>query len=164
MATTLTAFLAELRGLHVLCQRGGGGPDRSPDFHLTDERTYNVYERALSLMHRNPDYNKADIPFENVIFKGAPVTFDELMPDVNNSIFPINASTGDGTWMMCNSAFMGFTYDSGKSFKMGPNVRPNNQLVTSSLMPVRGTHWSNNRRKLGIMGAVILETLEAATT
>ena len=72
------------------------------------------------------------------------------MPDVNNSIYPINASTGDGTWFMGNSSVMGFTYDSGKSFKMGPNIRPNNQLVTTALMPVRGAHWVSNRRKLGV--------------
>lgn len=163
-ATTLSAFLAGMRTLHVLCQRGGGGADKSPDFHLADERTYNVYEKALSLYHQNQSYMKADIPFDNVLFKGSPVIADELMPDVNNSIYPINASTGDGTWFMGNSAFMGFTYDSGKSFKIGPNVRPNNQLVTTALMPVRGAHWSNNRRKLGVAHSMVLETLEAATS
>ena len=69
--TTLAAFLAGLRTLHVLCQRGGGGADKAPDFHLVDERTYNVYEKALSLFHQNTCYIKADIPFDNVLFKGA---------------------------------------------------------------------------------------------
>jgi hypothetical protein len=166
--TTLSAFLASLRTLHVLCQRGGGGSGKAPDFHLTDERTYNVYEKALSVFHQNSSYAKADIPFDNVLFKGAPVIADELMPDVYfggaGAIFPINASTGDGTWFMGNSNVMGFTYDSAKSFKMGPNVRPNNQLVTSALMPVRGAHWVNNRRKLGVGYGIVLETLEAATS
>jgi hypothetical protein len=162
--TTLMAFLANLRSLHTLCQRGGGGADKAPDFHLVDERTYNVYEKALSIYHRNNSYQKADIPFDNVIFKGSPVIADELMPDVNNSIYPINASTGDGSWFMGNSSVMGFTYDSGKSFKMGPNIRPNNQLVTSALMPVRGSHWVSNRRKLGVGTSIVLETLEAATS
>lgn len=164
-ATTLIAFLAELRALHILTQRGGGGPDKAPDFHLVDERTYNVYEKALSLTHRNPDYQKADIPFENVAFKGKPVIPEELMPDVYSSTATVAAGAGGyGTWFMGNSAFMGFTYDKGKSFKMGPNSRPWNQLVTASLMPVRGTHWVNNRRKLGVLGKVALATLEAATS
>lgn len=163
-ATTLAAFLAELRTLHVLCQRGGGGKKKSPNFHITDERTYNVYEKALALSHRNPDYNKADIPFDNVMFKGAPVMFDQLVPDLENGSSTIDPSTGDGSWYMLNSNYMGFSFDKKKSFKLGANVRPNNQLVTSALMPVRGTHWTSNRRKLGVMGAVILETLEAATS
>ena len=162
--TTLAAFLANLRSLHTLACRGGGGANKAPDFHLTDERTYNVYEKALSLFHHNQSYAKADIPFDNVLFKGSPVVADELMPDVNNSIFPINASTGDGSWFMGNSEFMGFTYDSGKSFKIGPNVRPNNQLVTTALMPVRGAHWTSNRRKLAVGHSIVLETLEAATS
>ena len=159
-ASTLAAFLAELRTLHVRTQRGGGGKFRSPDFHIVDERTYNVYERALALTHRNPSYDKADIPFENVAFKGTPVIPDQLVPDVKNGSTTIT----DGSWFMLNSEFMGFAYDNSKSFKLGANVRPNNQLVTSALMPVRGTHWTNNRRKLGVMGDIDLTTLEAATT
>lgn len=161
-ATTLAGFLGELRNIHVKCQRGGGGKDRAPDFHLVDERTFNVYEKALALSHRNPDYNKADIPFENIAFKGAPVIPDQLVPDIANSALSIDTNN-KGSWFMGNSEFMGFTYDSG-SFKMGPNVRPNNQLVTTALMPVRGAHWTNNRRKLGVVGNITLASLEAATT
>jgi len=159
-ATTLSAFLAELRTLHVHCQRGGGGKFKAPDFHITDERTYNVYEKALALTHRNPDYNKADIPFENVMFKGAPVIPDELVPDVDNGSTTIT----DGSWFMLNSEYLGFTYDNSKSFKLGANIRPINQLVTTALMPVRGAHWSNNRRKLGVCGDIDVTTLEAATS
>ena len=159
-ASTLAAFLAELRTLHVRTQRGGGGKFRSPDFHIVDERTYNVYEKALALTHRNPSYQKADLPFENVEFKGSPVIPDQLVPDVKNGSTTIT----DGSWFMLNSEFMGFTFDNGKSFKLGANVRPNNQLVTTALMPVRGAHWTNNRRKLGVMGDIDLTTLEAATT
>jgi hypothetical protein len=159
-ATTLSAFLAELRTLHVKCQRGGGGADKAPDFHLVDERTYNIYEKALAVFHQNNSYAKADIPFENILFKGAPVVCDELMPDVASS----TTTLSEGTWFMGNSSVMGFTYDSGKSFKMGPNIRPNNQLVTSALMPVRGSHWVSNRRKLGVLGSIGFSSLEAATS
>ena len=159
-ASTLAAFLGELRTLHILCQRGGGGKDKSPDFNLVDESTYNSYERALALQHRNPDYNKADIPYENIIFKGSPVVADELMPDVYTG----STTLTKGTWFMCNSAFMGFSYDKSKSFKLGPQIRPNNQLVTTSLMPVRGALWTNNRRKLGVMGNIDITTLLAATS
>jgi hypothetical protein len=161
-AGTLSAFLAELRTLHIKCQRGGGGADRAPDFHLVDERTYNVYEKALAVFHQNQSYKKADIPFDNVLFKGSPVIADQLVPDIKNSVTDVDTNDR-GSWFMGNSAFMGFTYDK-SSFKMGPNVRPNNQLVTSALMPVRGAHWTNNRRKLGVSGNIDLATLEAATS
>jgi hypothetical protein len=159
--TTLAAFMGGLRRLHVLTQRGGGGADRAPDFHIVDDvGTFNIYERALALTHRNPSYQKGDLPFENLAFKTKPVVGDELIPDVATGSTTIT----DGSWLMGNSAFMGFTYDKKKSFKLGPNVRPNNQLVTSALMPIRGAHWTNNRRKLGVMGGHVISTLEAATT
>lgn len=158
-STTLSAFLSDLRTLHVYCQRGGGGKFKAPDFHITDERSYNVYEKALALTHRNPDYNKADIPFDNVLFKGAPVMFDQLVPDIKSGSTTITY----GTWYMLNSNVMGFTYDKA-SFKMGDNVRPNNQLLTTALIPVRGAHWTNNRRKLGVLFDIRLTSLEAATS
>lgn len=158
-STTLSAFLANLRTLHVRCQRGGGGADRAPDFHIVDERTYNIYEKALAVFHQNQSYAKADIPFENVLFKGAPVVPDELVPDVKSA----STTLTYGSWFMLNSAFMGFTYDS-KSFKMGSQIRPNNQLVTSSMIPVRGSHWTSNRRKLGVHSGYTLATLEAAAS
>jgi hypothetical protein len=158
--TTLSQFLADLRTLHVYTQRGGGGADKAPDFHICDERLYNVYEKALALTHRNPDYQKADIPFANILFKGQPVMFDELLPDIKSG----STTMTYGTWYMLNSAWMGFMYDNSKSFKLGPTVRPNNQLVSTALMPVRGTHWVNNRRKLGVLIGATLATLEAATS
>ena len=159
-SATLAAFLAELRFLHVKCQRGGGGVNAAPDFVLSDERSYNVYEKALALTHRNPSYQKADIPFENILFKGAPVIPDELMPDIKSGSLTITK----GTMYFLNSEYMGFSFDSKNSFKLGANVRPNNQLVTTALMPVRGAHWTNNRRKLGVIADIDLTTLEAATT
>lgn len=163
-ATTMAAFMQDLRALHIKCQRGGGGADKSPDFHLVGERVYNIYEKCLASFHQNgPGTKQADIPFDNVLFKGKPVIADYYVPDVANSAV-LEDTYAEGTWYMLNSAWMGFTYDSKKSFKMGPTVRPNNQLVSSSLMPVRGSHWCNNRRKLGVIGSIGLASLESATT
>lgn len=162
-ATTLVQFLNELRTLHIRCQRGGGGAESAPDFHIADERTFAVYEKALALTHRNPDYGKGDIPFDTVMFKGKPAFPDEHVPDVQNNNTNIDANN-KGTWYMGNSAWMGFTFDSRKSFKVGESVRPNNQLLETALMPIRGAFWTNNRRKLGVAFDIALATLEAATT
>jgi hypothetical protein len=159
-ATTLAVFLNQLRFLHVKCQRGGGGANSAPDFHCADERTYTVYEKALALGHRNPDYSKGDIPFDTTAFKGKPVFPDEQVPDVQTGSTTITK----GTWYMGNSAWMGFTYDQKKSFKTGDSIRPNNQLLETALMPIRGAFWINNRRKLGVAYDIDLTALEAATT
>jgi hypothetical protein len=157
-ASTLVAFLNELRVLHIRCQRGGGGVGAAPDFHACDERTFAVFEKALALTHRNPDYKMGDIPFETVNFKGKPAFSDEQVPDVSTGTVAITK----GTWYMGNSHWMGFTFDNRKSFKVGDSIRPNNQLLETALMPVRGALWTNNRRKLGVCFDIDLTTLEAA--
>ena len=162
-ATTMAAFLQELRALYIKCLRGGGGNDKAPDFHLVTERVYNIYEKSLATYYRTTSQAKADIPFDNCIFKGSPVIAEYYVPDVANSAV-LEDTNAEGTWYQLNSAWMGFAYDKAKSFKMGPTVRPNNQLVSSSLMPVRGTHWVNNRRKLGVLGTIGLASLESATS
>jgi hypothetical protein len=43
--------------------------------------TEELYEAALAAAHRNPSYQVADIPFDNVAFYGKPVTWDEFVPD-----------------------------------------------------------------------------------
>ena len=158
-ASTLAVFLNELRVLHIRCQRGGGGANSSPDFHVTDESTFALYEKALALQFRNTDYSKGDLPFDTVLFKGKPAFPDEQVPDVQSGTVAVTK----GTWYMGNSHWMGFTYDSRKSFKVGDSIRPNNQLLETALMPVRGALWTNNRRKLGVAFNVDITTLNAAT-
>lgn len=159
-AATLAAWLDELRTLYVRCGFGGGGANAYPDFHLVDPTTYVRYEKALALTHRNPDYGKGDIPFENVAFKAKPVVPEELVGDIKNA----STTVTDGTWYMCNSEYMGFSYDKKDSFRVGKSIRPAGQLVESALMPVRGAFWVNNRRKLGVMIDIDLATLNTATS
>jgi hypothetical protein len=160
-ATTLAGFLGELRKLYTRCQRGGGvGKTKNPDFHLCDERTFNIFEQALAVAHRNPSYERADIAPGTVAFKGSPVSPNELLPDAANS----STTMTEGTWYMGNSNILGFTYDKRDSFKTGASVRPANQLVNSALMPVRGALWTSNRKKLGVMGSIGYVTLEAASS
>lgn len=157
--TTLVAFLQQLRFLHLKCQRGGGGAFTAPDFHCADERSFAVYEKALALTHRNPDYKMGDIPFDTVAFKGKPAFPDEQVADVQSGTTAITK----GTWYMFNSKWMGFTFDSKTSFKVGESIRPNNQLLETALMPVRGALWTNNRRKHGVGYDIDVSTLESAT-
>lgn len=149
VATTFAAFLKELRGLYTQVTRGPGG---SPDVHVAELGTFDLYESALASSHRNPDYQKADIPFESVLFKGKPVVADEFVPDVfNNNIVITN-----GTWYMLNTQFLGMTYDNEHNFAPGPFVTPENQDAKTAQVLWYGAHWCSNRRKQGVMGQISL--------
>jgi hypothetical protein len=159
-AATLGNFLYELDFLRIKCGRGGGGVNRYPDFSVCDEQTFAIYQRALRLIARLPDYRKGDIPFTNVEFYGTPVMADENIPDVDNG----STTVTDGTWYMGNSEFMGLTADEKGNFAAQDAVRPNNQLGETTLVVWRGTHWTDHRRKLGVLGDIDIGTLKTATT
>lgn len=159
-AATLGNFLFELDFLRIKCGRGGGGTNRYPDFNVCDEQTFAIYQRALRLIARLPDYRKGDIPFNNVEFYGTPVIADENVPDVDNGSTTIT----DGTWYMGNSEYMGIKADKQGNFTAQDSVRPNNQLAETTLVVWRGTHFTDHRRKLGVMGDIDVATLQAATS
>lgn len=159
-ATTLGNFLFELDFLRIKCGRGGGGKNRYPDFHVCDEQTFAIYQRALRLIARLPDYRKGDIPFNNVEFYGTPVMADENVPDVDNGSTTIT----DGTWYMGNSEFMGMKVDKKGNFTAQDAVRPNNQLADTTLVVWRGGQYTDHRRKLGVCGDINVATLQTATT
>ena len=159
-AATLGNFLFELDFLRIKCGRGGGGSHRYPDFSVADEQTFSCYQRALRLIARLPDYRKGDIPFTDVEFYGTPVIADENIPDVYTGSTTITV----GTWYMCNSFYMGLTADVKGNFSAQDSVRPNNQLADTTLIVWRETHWTDHRRKLGVMGNIDISSLKAATT
>lgn len=146
-ASSFAAFLKELRALYTQCSRGPGG---SPDFHVCTLGTFDLYESALAASHRNPDYQKADIPFESVLFKGKPVVAEEHTPDV----FTGSTTITKGTWFQLNSSFLGITFDNEHNFSPGPFVRPENQDARTAQVLWYGAHWCSNRRKQGVLGKI----------
>ena len=156
-SSTFAGFLKALRKLHNDCSKGGGGGKGSPDFHVTDQATYELYESALAAAHRNPSYTTGDVPFENVNFKGKPVVWDEFVPDAkNDDITP--AGSDSGTWYALNSNFMGVSYDSQHNFTAGDFVNPENQDAKTALVLWYGVHWVSNRRKLGVLAGITTTT------
>lgn len=156
-STSYATFLKALRKMHNDCSKGGGGGKGSPDFHVTDQATYELYESALSGYHQNPSYKVADIPFENVTFKGKPVVWDEFVADAKNAdLTP--AGSDSGTWYMLNSNFLGVSYDSAHNFTAGDFVHPENQDARTALVLWYGTHWVSNRRKQGVLAGITTTT------
>jgi len=149
VSTTFAGFLKEIRVLRLQASRGPGG---SPDMHVVDENVYTLYEQALAASHRNPSYQKADIPFDNIAFYGKPVTHDERVPDVQAG--SETQSTSSGTWYMFNMKFMNIQVDRDTNFAPTPFQKPENQDAKVSHILWLGGIGTSNRRKHGVMGGI----------
>jgi len=156
-SSTFAGFLKALRKMHNDCSKGGGGGKGSPDLHLTDQATYELYESALASLHQNPSYVNADIPFQNVQFKGKPVIWDEYVVDAKNAD-TTPAGSDSGTWYMLNTNFLGLTVDSQHNFSVGDFIHPENQDVKTALVLWYGVHWVSNRRKQGVLAGITTTT------
>jgi hypothetical protein len=152
-ANSYASFLRDMRALYNLCSKGGGGSKGAPDFFLASQGVFELYETALAAAHRNPSYAKADIPFDNVLFKSSPIFWDELVVDAKNGdVDPDGAD--EGTIYALNSNYMGFTVDAEHNFSVGEFVKPENQDARTAKVLWYGASWTNQRRKLGVMGGI----------
>lgn len=145
--TTFAGFLKKLRNLRNNCSKGPGGP---PDLHLVTQGTAELYEAALAAAHRNPSYQVADIPFDNVSFYGKPVTWDEFMPDFGDG----TVTQTKGSWLMLNTKFWGVKVDRETNFAPTPFLKPENQDAKTSHILWLGAIGTSNRRKNGIGGKI----------
>lgn len=150
-ATTYAGFLTELRNMYNRCSKGGGGAKGQPDFFVTDQNTYELYESALAAQHRNPDYKLGDIPFVNIAFYGKPVVWDEHVPDIKNGDLTVGSTTDVGTWYALNSNFLGMTYHVDHNFTIGKFIEPVNQDAKVAKVLWYGAHWTSQRRKQGVL-------------
>jgi hypothetical protein len=148
-ATTFKGFLQELRKLRVRCGRGPGG---YPKLHMTDENVYSMYESALAEFHRNQSYKTADIPFDNILFYGSPVTHDEVMPNVHAGTQ--TQSETAGTWLMLNTDFFKIKVHRDTNFAPTPFQKPENQDAKVAHVLWLGGVGTSNRRKHGVMGDI----------
>lgn len=147
--TTFASILTELRKLRMKCKRGPGG---APNLSLVDENVYALYEAALAASHRNPSYQRADIPFDNVAFYTTPVVADELVPDVANGT--TTQTTTSGTWYMLNTQFFQVQVEATTDFVPTPFQKPENQDAKVSHIMWLGAVCVSNRRKQGVLGSI----------
>lgn len=145
--STFAGFLKKLRTLRNNCSKGPGGP---PDLHLLSQGTEELYEAALAAAHRNPSYQTADIPFDNVAFYGKPAVWDEFMPDFGNG----TVTQTKGSWAMLNTKFWGVRVDRETNFAPTPFIKPENQDAKTSHILWLGALGVSNRRKQGIGGKI----------
>jgi hypothetical protein len=148
-SSSYAAFQKELRNLKNDCGKGPGG---YPDMYISDQNVAELYEASLAHQHRNTSYQKADLPFENILLFGKPLTWDEYVPDVQGG--SVTQSTTSGTLWMINSQFFKFRVDSTRNFSQTPFVKPENQDARVSHNLFLGALCVGNRRKQGVMGGI----------
>jgi hypothetical protein len=158
-STTFAGFLKSLRNMYNLCGKGGGGAKGTPDYHICDQYTFELYESALAAMHHNQSYVNSDIPFQNVAFKGKPVVWDEKIPDIKNGDTTVGSGSDCGTWYMLNSNFLGVAVDSQNNFAVGDFVHPENQDAKTALVQWYGCSFASNRRKQGVLFGITTSTV-----
>lgn len=151
-STTYAGFLKEMDNLYNSCTLGGGGANKSPDIHVMDQSSYEMYCAALRSQNRYTSYTKADIPFESVNFHGHPAMFDEWIIDAQGG--STSQSTSSGTWYMLNSHFMEVQVEADTNFATTGMVRPENQDAWTGLILWMGAALVSNRRKLGVAGGI----------
>jgi hypothetical protein len=141
--TTFVGFEKKLRTLRNNCSKGVGG---MPDLHILTQGVAELYEAALAARSRNPSYQVADIPFDNVSFHGKPATWDEFMPDWKNG----TVTQTTGTWLMLNTQFWGVRVDKETNFTTTPFRTPENQDAMTAQILWMGGVGTSNRRKQGV--------------
>ena len=108
-----------------------------PTIIITTQALYEAYEALLDGQIRYTDTDVADGGFQNLLFKGAPVTFD-------------NAATA-GQMMFLNTKYLQLVSHSDVWFKPTPFVRPTNQDAVFSQLLCYGQLTCSNRARQGHM-------------
>lgn len=148
-STTYAGFLKDLRQARNDASKGPGGP---PDLHLCDQSTSQLYEAALAAAHRNPSYQVADIPFDNVGFHGKPLVWDEYVIDAQGG--SATQSTTSGTWYNLNLKYFFIEVEAGSNFVPTPFQKPVGQDAKIAHILWMGATGCSNRRKQGVIGGI----------
>jgi hypothetical protein len=112
----------------------------TPDGVFTTQALYEKYEALLQPSLRYTDTKMADVGFQNLMFKTAPVTFDVANPA--------------GIVYFLNSKYLTVVGHSSRWFEQTPFVRPENMDARYALITAYGNMTVRNRARLGkITGA-----------
>ena len=106
-----------------------------PTIILTTQTLYEKYETLLTSNIRYTDTDMADAGFQNLMFKGAPVTFD--------------GSCASGVVYFLNTKYLQLVRHSDVWFKPTPFVRPTNQDAVFSQILCYGQLTCSNRARQG---------------
>ena len=115
------------------------GNDR-PDFIVTDQATFEYYEKALQPQERYNDTRVANSGFTSLTFKGVPMLFDR--------------DCTSGYIYMLNSRYLNYVCHKDADLALQPFIKPNNQDARSAHFLLQANLTTGNRRKLGVITGV----------
>ena len=126
--------IASMATLYNNCSVGND----QPTIIITGQNQYEAYEALLTDQIRYTDTDMADSGFQNLLFKGAPITFDGTL-------------AGEGKLYMLNTKYLQLVAHSDVWFKPTPFVRPTNQDAVFSQLLCYGELTPSNRARQGYM-------------
>lgn len=106
-----------------------------PDGIFTTQTLYEKYESLLQPSLRYTDTKMADVGFQNLMFKTAPVTFD--------------AACTSGVVYMLNSKYLTVVGHRDRWFQQSPFVRPENMDARYAIVTAYGNLTCRNRARQG---------------
>ena len=109
-----------------------------PTIIISDQDEYEAYEALLQPQLRYTDSRVADAGFQNLLFKGAPVTFDS---DTNL----------DGKMFFLNNKYLRLVAHTDTWFQPTPFVRPTNQDARYAQILCYGELTTSNRARQGMI-------------
>ena len=107
----------------------------TPDGIFTTQAQYEKYEALLQPSLRYTDTNLANVGFQNLMFKTAPVTFD--------------VACTSGVMFMLNSKYLTLVGHSDRWFQQSAWVRPENMDVRYAIITAYGNLTIRNRARHG---------------
>jgi hypothetical protein len=108
-----------------------------PNVILTSQTLYEKYESLLQPQLRYADTKTADAGFQNLMFKGAPVVYDDYV-------------TVDEMWFL-NTKYLRLVGHKDVWFKPTPFVRPTNQNARYAQILCMGNLTVTNRSRQGLL-------------
>ena len=110
-----------------------------PTILIASQAVYESYEALLQPQLRYSDANTADAGFQNLLYKGAPVTYDTVTGQNDNKIF------------FLNTKYLRLVAHTDVWFKPTPFVRPTNQDARYAQILCYGNLTTSNRARQGML-------------
>lgn len=128
-----TLTIAKMSNLYNACSKG----KIKPEFILTEQTVWEDYEALLQPQLRYQSTKTADAGFENLLYKSAPVMWDEDLATTELMYF-------------LNSQFLKLKVHSDVWFKATPFEKPHGQDARYAQILSYGNLTTNNRRFQGV--------------
>jgi len=147
----VTTYAGLLAGFDQMIERVNLGAGGKCDLIICDPSTRSLLNSAYYNAYRRSLETDNDYPFDNLLFRGAHVISDELIPDVHNGTY--NWET-KGTAYFINTKMLKIKYDKQCNFILTDLQKPVNQDGKVGHVLWMGNCCMMNRRKHGVIGDI----------